>query len=510
MKKLLALFIVLHSMVFLVKAQVPDDALRTAWFIPGGTARNQAIGGAMGSLGGDITANNVNPAGIALYKTKELVLSPGFMLNNNKYSYRGTNNNLNKNAFAYGASGIILGSPSPYRGSWTSSAFSVSINQLASYNNHVSYKGLNNTSSYSEQYLEELIRDGASPIAAEQNYIFGSSLAYRTYLVDTVNANGQLIGYKSLVPLGTGITQQADATTRGGYHELSFAFAGNLQDKLYLGTSINIPIISYTRNLTYTETDATDNPDNNFESSVFNEYTSSNGFGLNVKMGIIYKPTNNFRLGFAFHTPSFIGFRDKIRADMTTNTEAYAGIVSESSDNLNSGDPGQRDYSQITPWRIMGSASFVLHEVADTRLQRGFITADLEYVNYKGARFSASNTEDPIANNYYTSLNNLVKEYYKGAVNVRLGGELKFDPIAVRLGASYYGSPYSDKALKASRLMLAGGLGYRNHGFILDLTYTHSINKDVNFPYRLNDKPNTFASWNNNRGNVIITLGFKI
>ena len=46
-----------------VKAQKPEDALRNAWFIPGGTARTIAIGGAMGSLGGDITANNVNPAG---------------------------------------------------------------------------------------------------------------------------------------------------------------------------------------------------------------------------------------------------------------------------------------------------------------------------------------------------------------------------------------------------------------------------------------------------------------
>ena len=32
-------------------AQEPADALRFAWTVPGGTARQQAIGGAMGSLG---------------------------------------------------------------------------------------------------------------------------------------------------------------------------------------------------------------------------------------------------------------------------------------------------------------------------------------------------------------------------------------------------------------------------------------------------------------------------
>ena len=62
-------------------AQSPEEALRLAWFTQNGTARNMAVGGVMGSLGGDITANHVNPAGIGLYKTRELVLSPGFSLN---------------------------------------------------------------------------------------------------------------------------------------------------------------------------------------------------------------------------------------------------------------------------------------------------------------------------------------------------------------------------------------------------------------------------------------------
>lgn len=496
-------------LVTVTKAQLPDDALRNAWFIPGGTARNMAIGGAMGSLGGDITANNINPAGIGLYKTKEVVLSPGFLLNNNKFSYLGDDNKGSKSAIGYGATGIIIGSP-PSRSNWTSSAFSVSVNQLASYNNHTYYKGVNNYSSYSEQYLEELTRDGASPIAAEQNYIFGSSLAYRTYLIDSLNAGGQFVGYKSLVPIGTGVIQERDETTKGGYNEVSFAFAGNQQDKLYIGASINIPIVGYTRDLWYKETDVTTNPDNNFEYSRFNEHFTSNGIGINLKLGLIYKPTTKVRLGFALHTPSYIGFTDRIRADMVTNTENYAGTVTSSSDELNSGKPGESNYSLLTPWRAIGSMSFVLNEVADTRKQRGFVTADIEYVNYRSSRFSTSNSDDITGKDYYTSLNEIVKEYYKGAVNFRVGGESKFDPVSVRIGGSYYGSPYSDKELKASRIMAAAGLGYRNHGFFIDLTYAHTINKDVSFPYRLNDKANTFATWNNNRGNVLLTVGFKI
>jgi len=492
-----------------VKAQKPEDALRNAWFIPGGTARTLAIGGAMGSLGGDITANNVNPAGIGLYKTKEIVLSPGVMLNNNEFNYRDEKSSTTKSAFAYGPTGVVIGYSRP-GSKWASGAFSVSVNQLASFNNHTYYKGLNNVSSFSEQYLEELTRDGADPTAAEQNYIFGSSLAYRTYLIDSLNQNGQLIGYKTLVPISTGVIQERDENTTGGYHEVSIAFAGNMQDKLYLGASINIPIVTYKSDLWYKETDATNDPTNNFEYFQYNEHFTSSGVGINAKLGLIYKIQQSVRLGLAFHSPSFIGFEDHVRSDMTTNTEEYAGLRTESSDNLNNGDPGERKYNLLTPWRALISASYLFHAVENTKQQRGFITADLEYVNYAGARFSTSDNEDQTGKDYYTSLNDIVKDYYKGAINVRLGTELKFDPIAVRIGGAYYGSPYSDNALEAHRIMAAGGLGYRKHGFFVDLTYAYTFNKDVNFPYLLNDKPNTFAEWNNKRGNILVTVGIKI
>ena len=56
-----------------IYAQVPEEALRLSWRTQAGTARNQAIGGAMGSLGGDATANIVNPAGLAFFKTSDFI-----------------------------------------------------------------------------------------------------------------------------------------------------------------------------------------------------------------------------------------------------------------------------------------------------------------------------------------------------------------------------------------------------------------------------------------------------
>jgi hypothetical protein len=57
--------------------------------------------------------------------------------------------------------------------------------------------------------------------------------------------------------------------------------------------------------------------------------------------------------------------------------------------------------------------------------------------------------------------------------------------------------------------LASGGLGYRNKGVFIDLTYSHTFNQDIRFPYLLSDKPNTFAEQTGSIGRVVMTLGFK-
>jgi hypothetical protein len=58
-------------------------------------------------------------------------------------------------------------------------------------------------------------------------------------------------------------------------------------------------------------------------------------------------------------------------------------------------------------------------------------------------------------------------------------------------------------------MLVSGGIGYRHRGFFIDLTYVHAFNKDVDFAYRLSDKNNTFATINNQRGNLVASVGVK-
>jgi hypothetical protein len=509
-RKVLFLIIGLGLCVFAF-SQTPEDALKNAWFIPNGTARSISIGGAMGSLGGDISAVYNNPAGLGMYKTSEFVVTPSMLINNNKADFRGTNtSNINKSGFQLGTMGVVIGGR--MNRAYNSSAFAISLNQLGSYNNRIHYSGLNDASSYSEQYLEELTNNNANVNSALNDYPFTSSLAFITYLIDSVaDRNGNLLGYRSLVPVGNGnsIHQEYDEVTKGGLYELSFGFASNQRDKLYLGASINIPLSFYTQDIDYVESDISGNENNDFGFSQLTQHHTLSGAGLNARLGIIYDVQNSLRLGLTIHTPSIITFTDNLDVSMTTNTEDYAGTQSiKSSDFSNAAS--ETKYNEITPYKIVASASYILSEVENVKMQKGFIAADIEYVNYRGSRFSQEGDDnDESLADYYDALNDVIKSYYKGAVNFRLGGELKFSPFAVRLGGAYYGSPYKDKNLKANRILAAGGIGYRNKGFFVDLTFAETFNKDVNFPYRLQDKANTFAQLKNKRTNVLLTFGVK-
>src|SRR5690349_22893057 len=71
-------------------AQAPEDALRYSYLTqPGGTARNQAIGGAGASLGGEFSSLFINPAGLGFYKSADFLLTPSLSFKKPNSTYLG-------------------------------------------------------------------------------------------------------------------------------------------------------------------------------------------------------------------------------------------------------------------------------------------------------------------------------------------------------------------------------------------------------------------------------------
>lgn len=513
MKKLFLLFTLFTGAV--ASAQIPEDVLRYAYFPQNGTARALAIGGAMGSLGGDITANFVNPAGLGNYKTGEVVFSPSFYFNNNNTNFRDLKTKSNKSGILLGGPiGLVYGTTNPYNPG-NSSSFSIAVMQTANYNNTVHYQGYNNYSSFSEQFAEgakKALSNGTIGDAlSDPQYAYGVAPALYTYLVDTFSGNRVVAMPEFVLGSGKALYQQNTIATTGGMYEVALNFATNRNDKLMIGGGIGIPIVNYHNTSTFRETDTSADVTNNFGYLNFTDRFSTNGVGINLKFGMIYKPSDFVRLGFAIHSPSYMWtVKDKRTVDLEVNTENYKGLRSVSSTLFTNGSGGESTYSLLTPWKFLVSGSYVLRQVENVKMQRGFITADIEYVRHSASSFYSANQNPSEGDKvYYKSLNQVVRSQYKGAFNFRVGGELKFNVIMARLGFAYYMNPYQDANLKSNKMLVSGGLGYRNKGFFVDLTYVQSFNKDVNFPYRLGDKSNTFANIKNNLGNVVASVGFK-
>ena len=513
-------------------AQIPEDAIRMSWNTPSGTARNQAIGGAMGSLGGEITTLFVNPAGLGMYKKGEVVISPGLSFNNGTGIFRGTEaKSENNSKFNFGTTGVVF-SWAGNNSKWKNQTFGIGVNRIANFNNIQYYKGQNNYSSFSEAFAEEFSASGLDigTTLYDAPLSLGTKLANYSYLIDTVTINGQteVVG----LPLRDATLNNTDAlfnqekkiTTTGGITELALGFASNMDDKIYIGGGLGIPIVNYNRTSVIRETDASNITNNNFNYAEYTEDYSSNGVGVNLKLGIIFKPVSQLRVGLAIHSPSWYALREQTTGRIETDLENYfppgKNVRVATADSIYSqfgvGIPEFR-YDLVSPWKFLVSGSYVFHEVEDVTQQRGFITADIEYVTHGSSRFRSADEEQN--DDYYDGVNDAVKDIYKGAMNFRVGGELKFNTIMTRLGFAYYGNPYREKTykygendsetLKPRRMNISGGLGYRNRGMFIDLTYVHSLNRDVNFPYRLADKDNTYAALKESNGTVLLTVGLK-
>ncbi len=511
----------IYTIIFLLFStisfsQTPEDALRLSWYQLRGTARNQAIGGAMASLGGDASANHINPAGLAFFKTSDFIVTPGFRFGKGSGFFRGTDSKApSQSQFNLGTSGFVFGG----FGRRAKTSFALTVTQQADFNYKSYYKGLNDYSSFAEPLADEFALSGLTIDQALQYSSVISvptRMALYTYLVDTARVNGNLqVIARSENP---GIREQENLVeSSGGITEINFGLASEVSKKFMAGISLGVNIIKQERRTYYRETDATGNVNNDFNFLAYDERFTVKGYGLNLRGGVIFRPKEYIRIGIAAHSPTWMPLKEITRSGFAADLDNLfgpgngydsVGLATITGNN----DAIENKYVLNSPTKIMISGSYVFREVEDITKQKGFITADIEYTNYKWMYYGPYEGEvNSVTKAPFIPYNEAIDAVYKGTFNFRVGGELKFKTIMGRAGFAYYTSPYKDKELKGRKMFLSGGLGYRNKGVFVDLTYVHRLNKDVNFPYRVNSpRANTFADLKDNGGNVLLTVGVKI
>lgn len=491
--------------VILPKAQAQDerDALRYSFLQPQGTARSIGFGNALGSVGGDFSSLAVNPAGIGIYRRSEITFTPSLSFTKSSGDYAGNGTDANGTHFAISNIGLVTTQiPRGRRAAktgWTAVSFGVGLTRLADFTRNYDYSGVNTTSSGSFTFEASANQSGLNP---DYNATIGD-LGYQTYLLNRYDSTRVI----SVVnPTGaTPVRQLTSVTERGGMSELGLSLGGSYEDRLMLGATLGFPIVRYTRNRTFTERDLSGNSANGFDYFTFTDDLKTTGGGVNLKLGFIYKPTDNFRFGAAIHTPTFLSLTDVWNQSLTANTEEVNGTTTAAL------PENQFDYSLTTPWRAVMSATAFLGGY-------GFLTLDYEFVDYASARFHWDGGFDPVTGiDYEQQVNDVIKHNFQSASNIRTGLEIRLDNFQIRGGFGYYGNPYKNTTNDASgeRLDFSAGLGFRFSNAFIDLGFVHHDYKSSEQPYYLSGAAYSSliiptANITTNTNNAVVTFGFKL
>lgn len=488
------------SATWVAMGQDESDALRYSQLMPQGTARSMGFGGALGAIGGDFTSLGVNPAGIGVYRTSELTFTPSLKLNSTSSTYTGTATDDNNTRFNVNNLGVVFTSAAKgqrYKKSkWKSASFGFGINRSADFSSNHTYNGFNNTSSAAEVFLTDAI---AYPEDTLNDATF-AGLGYMSYLLNTDS-----LGLYPVTDFQTGLDQMRMVEQRGGITDISFSFGGNYMEKLLLGATVGIPSLRFNREVTLREEDASGNPDNDFSYFEYKENLTTRGTGINLKLGFIYNFTNNFRGGVSFHSPTYFSLTDEYSRSIVTNTENLKyDLQAFDANPVTRVDAPINDYSYslVTPWRAVVSAAGIIGK-------RGFISLDYEYVDYSSTRYIFEDFDSF----YESEINTSIKNMYKGASNLRLGGELRFDLVMARLGFGYYGNPYQDAARGSETLTFSAGVGARFDNVFIDLGFMHAARTKIEQPYAVVYPDEVIevpdAEIKQSFNNIALTIGFK-
>lgn len=475
------------------------------------TARSAGMGGAFTSLGADGVSLSLNPAGIAMYKSGELTLSPGFRIAGRDADYSGTKGSVRNNnsytRFNLGNGALIYADRAGRGDNFFAVGFG--MNRVADFNGKSHAIGYGEEFSIGDMFAEQLYGNRPGSIGSPDNDIYqafynyppsmwGALLGYQTALVDPVNfddPNNIEYTMNGIISPGALLDPTWTRRTKGAINEYVVSGGFNLQDIVYIGATIGIQDIYYNRYDTYTEDAPTSNPGLNY--MVYNQNLRMSGTGVNLKIGVTARPVSWLRIGVAYHSPTWISMDEEYDADMVTFRRDMTGWGEADTPIL------MNDYNMRTPSRLMAGISAVLGNF-------GIISFDYERAWYNKMKYTSDG---------YSDVNAWIQELHRPSNTFRVGAE--FQPIRsffVRAGYGFSGSAYRDSALKkyGEYQQISGGIGYRARSFSIDLAYINGRTHQMPFKpfdYEAEDgypvlTDGTIYTKEKNH-NVILTVGFR-
>lgn len=470
-----------------------------------------SMGGAFGALGADMTVLSQNPGGIGVYRSSEVGFTVDLDAQTSTANAQGESFDVNQTKFYLNNAGFI-------------STIKFDNSALKNFNIGFTY---NKTSSFNRKYgggISKLNNSMSNYIAgvANNNGVTEGDVS-TTNTFDPYNPNDggyeapwiTILGYDSFLIQPDNLTdnttnwygQWQNGTSgsgsfaveeKGSMSEYNIALGGNFNNFIYWGMDFGIVDLQYDQTSIWGENLKDAYVDGNTADnrwSLRNDYSVS-GTGFNYKLGVIVKPIQELRLGFAFHTPTWYSLK-----------ESYIGSVNFTSPQVgydqtatNNGYWGEYDYNFRTPWRFIVSAAGVIED-------RMILSADYEFTSLNYMHFSDKYTSDywDWSSNTYTDeyyyTNQDVKNYYQSQQSFRFGVEFRLTRnFSLRGGYSFVSSPVKQDAKDnrteiypaGTRLSYAFdnntnyvtcGFGYKSKGWSVDFAYVYKNRESIFHAY---------------------------
>lgn len=493
-----------------------------------GTARFMSMAGAFGALGGDLSTLTQNPGGIGVYRSGEIGVTLDFNFQStNANGYKDSQMKVYCDNFGYVGT-VNLGNSSALKTFNWGATYSRKANFDRNYGGSLgtmptsltNYIASFTSGAYTPSEL--LLSGSQNPyqgVSTTQGMIYPDWLSILSYNSGMINPlSQQSTSYYGLYQQGTANTADFAVSERGYIDEYSINFGGNVSDVFYWGIGIGITDLNFSRQTYYGETFQNglipDASGTQFETGTgyfdLNNYKKINGSGYNIKLGVIVKPTDVIRLGFAFHTPTWYSLN--IGYDASTDFNYGSGF-----NGYEDTDVAYFEYNMRSPWKIIASAAFV----AGGRL---IVSADYERAAYDAIHFSDNWGSD------YSYENQDIKDYFQASNTVRVGAEYRVTPrLSVRAGYSYSGDNVKKEALDQDvQIYTSGtdpsftfnkttqyytcGLGYKSGPFYIDAAYVHRSRDNQYQPFT-NWQSSTIsvptAQVSQTDNNLVFTVGYR-
>lgn len=343
MKKILFLIVFLCSIVMNAQSLGYNDlGVLFSGDDNNGTARYRAMSGAFGALGGDLSAAEINPAGIAVFLKSEFSASLTSRDQSINSNYYGTNTTSDTNFTNLSQAGVVFSFKNNGT-KWKRTALSFNYSMSQDFNN--SWRANGNSNFPTFIYDENFTDDGDD-----------------TNDVLYLNSDGQSF----------------ENYTSGKNDKYTFSIASQYRDDLYIGASFTSNEINFYQGVLLSEDNNDGNGNTNNSVAYLRNELINTASGASFSLGIISKTTENVRLGLSYQSPTWYNFTEEFFSDEGTNLF---------------------EYSLRTPSKITGSFAYIFEK-------NGLISLDYTHKNYRNIKLRPSidfSTENQLFNSDFES-----------------------------------------------------------------------------------------------------------